>query len=105
MCEGACSVTAVTTVATLPKYSLLDEATSKRSARVACSAISVQTGPSGTAAPQTTSTSNLTAIAKTARVCSKKMAIGPKIELVRLPGTKVYCGWPYPIFVACRVEL
>ena len=46
---------------TLPKCSLLDET---RSARVACSAILVQTGPSRTAAPQTTSTSNHTEIAK-----------------------------------------
>ena len=51
---------------TLPKCSLLDET---RSARVAYSAIFVQTGPSRTAAPQTTSTSNHTEIA---RVCSKK---------------------------------
>ena len=40
--EGARSATAVTTVATLPKYSLLDETTSRRSARVAYSAILVQ---------------------------------------------------------------
>ena len=49
MCEGAPlrSATAVTTVATLPKYSLdlMDETTSRRSARVVCSAVWVQTGP------------------------------------------------------------
>ena len=69
---------------TLPKCSLLDET---RSARVACSARSKLDHASRTAAPQTTSTSNHTEIA---RVCSKKkIAIGPKIESVGLHKTKL----------------